>query len=420
MVAMRSRRHRSTHHDHHRHHGRHHHERHLARGRPRRLGRRAGRPDRPVRRRRTTATAASSPRPSSCCARRATSPSPCPRSSADGAPPSATWRWPSGDWPRRAVRRRWPRRCTSTSPCSRRGGIAAGLPGAEATLKPHRRRGHHARVDRRRRLHQATGHGDRRRRRVPRLGPQGLRQPGARRRRVLDDVRARRRRHAGRPEHGRAGQVRRRHRPRQLGHPRHARHREPRRHDRGRLRARREGVARDGRGASSTRRCRSSPASPCRWSSPCTSAIAEAARDAAVELVAGTPRAEDPTIQRQVGADGEPPAGDVVGAGRCAAHRRRRSDAGDDHGRRRDGRQAGDRHRRRRGVRPGDGGRRRSAPTSSRRRSSAAYRDVRGAKFHPFGPEQTLDPRRPRRAGVAGRRRCSPPAHARMRACTST
>ena len=198
-----------------------------------------GAADRPVRRRATTATAPSSPRPSTCCARRATWPSPCRRSSAGAG---ATIREVAmaqrrlaqvvrvdraglGDAPARhpvhgvAVPPR-PAGCRGDAAAHRR--RAASCSSRRAAPTSPRPRGTAVAVDGGFRV----------------IGPQGLRQPGPGRRRVLDDVRARRRRHAGRPEHGRAGPRRRRHRARQLGHARHARHREPRRRHRRRLRAR--------------------------------------------------------------------------------------------------------------------------------------------------------------------------------------
>ena len=118
--------------------------------------------------------------------------------------------------------------------------------------------------------------------------------------------------------------------------------------------------------------------------------VAEAARDAAVAAVAGTSRADDPIVQRQVGAMDNRLRIAVVGARRRARDGRRRPDAVDGDGRRRDGGQAGDRPRRHRGLRPGDGGRRRAARSSRASPIERCYRDIRGAKFHPFGPEQTL------------------------------
>ena len=201
---------------------------------------------------------------------------------------------------------------------------------------------------------------------------------------VLDDGR-----HAGRAEHGRAGARRGRHRARQLGHAGHARHR---------------AATTSTSTTSSCPRSGCSPGGPYGVVDPPLQVIvsiampviaavylgvAEAARDAAVAAVAGTPRADDPSIQRQVGAMDNRLRVMSWALDGALRDRRRRPDAGDDDGRRRDGGQAGDRPRRHRGVRPGDGGRRRGGvlPTSSIER---CYRDVRGAKFHPFGPEQTL------------------------------
>ena len=117
--------------------------------------------------------------------------------------------------------------------------------------------------------------------------------------------------------------------------------------------------------------------------------VAEAARDAAVAAVAGTPRADDPTIQRQVGlmedrlrvmswalggalrtvGDDPTPAMttvvDVMAAKReIAIGGVEVCDVAMEVG--------------------GGAGYFRSSPIER------CYRDVRGAKFHPFGPEQTL------------------------------
>ncbi len=59
--------------------------------------------------------------------------------------------------------------------------------------------------------------------------------------------------------------------------------------------------------------------------------VAEAACDHAVAAVAGTPRADDPTIQRQVGLMRHPVAGGRMGAGRRAGDGRRRPGAVDGH-----------------------------------------------------------------------------------------
>ena len=114
--------------------------------------------------------------------------------------------------------------------------------GRRGHAAPRRRRADRPRLDGRRRLHPSPRSGRPGRRRVQGDRPQGLRQPGPGRRRVLDDVRARRRPRAGGPQHGRAGARRRRHGARQLGHAGHARHREPRRRHRRRLRARGAGA----------------------------------------------------------------------------------------------------------------------------------------------------------------------------------
>jgi alkylation response protein AidB-like acyl-CoA dehydrogenase len=117
--------------------------------------------------------------------------------------------------------------------------------------------------------------------------------------------------------------------------------------------------------------------------------VAEAAREAAVALVAGTPRAEDPTIQRQVGlmdnrlrvmswaldgalrAAGDDPAPAMSTVADVMAAKREIAVGG---------------------VEVCDlamevGGGAAYFRTSPIER---CYRDVRGAKFHPFGPEQTL------------------------------
>ena len=109
---------------------------------------------------------------------------------------------------------------------------------------PGGRRGHRARVDRRRRLHPPEAA-------RPRKVDGGYRVSGRKvfasqsavRHRDVDDVRLRRPRAgpAG-AEHGRADRGRGRHRARQLGHARHAGHRQQRHRPRGRVRARRAGA----------------------------------------------------------------------------------------------------------------------------------------------------------------------------------
>ncbi|MET0324637.1 MAG: acyl-CoA dehydrogenase family protein [Ilumatobacteraceae bacterium] len=117
--------------------------------------------------------------------------------------------------------------------------------------------------------------------------------------------------------------------------------------------------------------------------------VAEAARNAAVELVAGTARAEDPTIQRQVGAmdnrlrtmswalDGalRTVGDDVVPAMTTVVDvmaAKREIALG--------------------GIEVCDLAMEVAGGSAYFRTSSIerCYRDVRGAKFHPFGPEQTL------------------------------
>ena len=109
---------------------------------------------------------------------------------------------------------------------------------------PRRRRRDRARVHRRRRLDAPARRGRQGRRRLPGLGPQGVRQPVDGRHRDVDDVRLRR---PGARACGCStwpcpfasdGVTR----ARQLGHPRHARHRQQRHRARGRLRARRAGA----------------------------------------------------------------------------------------------------------------------------------------------------------------------------------
>jgi acyl-CoA dehydrogenase len=117
--------------------------------------------------------------------------------------------------------------------------------------------------------------------------------------------------------------------------------------------------------------------------------VAEAARDAAVELVAGTARADDPTIQRQVGSmdnrlrimswalDGalRTAGDDVVPAMTTVVDvmaAKREIALG--------------------GVEVCDLAMEVAGGSAYFRTSAIerCYRDVRGAKFHPFGPEQTL------------------------------
>ena len=116
--------------------------------------------------------------------------------------------------------------------------------------------------------------------------------------------------------------------------------------------------------------------------------VAEAARDHAVAAVAGTAKADDPLVQRQVGLMDTRLRVAGVGAGRRPRHRGRRSRAVDGHRGRRHGGQAGDRPGRRRGVRPGHGGRRRGG-------------------LLPHLADRAVLPRRPRRE--------VPPLHARRR-----
>ena len=233
------------------------HHRPTARGRASSsLGRRARRRDRPVRRR---------ARPRRHVRHRGLRPaavvglpgaSPSPRSSAAGARRSARSPWPSAPSPSS---------CGSTALASAMHQHVTlftawryrrGLPGAEATLR---------RIADEGIILVSTGGADFTRPRGTaravdggfRVSAQGLRQPGPRRRRVLDDVRARRRRHEpvvlnmAVPVQGR-----RRDRPRQLGHPRHARHGEPRRRRSRTCSCPRSRCSPGGRGASSTRRCR--------------------------------------------------------------------------------------------------------------------------------------------------------------------
>jgi alkylation response protein AidB-like acyl-CoA dehydrogenase len=117
--------------------------------------------------------------------------------------------------------------------------------------------------------------------------------------------------------------------------------------------------------------------------------VAEAARDAAVAAVAGTRRAEDPSIQRQIGVmedrlrvmawalegalrtvgdDPQPAMGSVVDV--MAA--KREIAIG--------------------GIEVCDVAMEVGGGAAFFRGSTIerCYRDVRGAKFHPFGPEQTL------------------------------
>ena len=203
---------------------------------------------------------------------------------------------------------------------------------------------------------------------------------------VLDDDDRR----AGRPQHGRAGEGRRRHRARQLGHPRHARHRQPRRRDRRRVRPGGQGA----RPAPVRRRRR--PAAGHHQQRlpgdrrPCTSASPRRRATPPSPLVAGTPRAEDPVDPAPGRVDGQPAAGDVVGARRRDRDDRRRPPAVDGERRGDDGRQARDL--RSAGSRCATWRWRWPAAPAYFRTSpiERCYRDIRGAKFHPFTPEQTL------------------------------
>ena len=162
--------------------------------------------------------------------------------------------------------------------------------------------------------------------------------------------------------------------------------------------------------------------------------VAEAARDAAVAAVAGTPRAEDPTIQRQVGlmedrlrvmswaldgalrTVGDDPTPSMTTVVDVMAAKREIAIGG---------------------IEVCDAAMEVAGGAAYFRTSSIerCYRDVRGAKFHPFGPEQTLlhagrvalglpaDADGSRRvcplSGKTRRERQGVPS-ARMRACTST
>ena len=117
--------------------------------------------------------------------------------------------------------------------------------------------------------------------------------------------------------------------------------------------------------------------------------VAEAARDAAVAAVAGTPRAEDPTIQRQVGfmedrlrvmswaldgalrTVGDDPTPSMTTVADVMAAKREIAIGG---------------------IEVCDAAMDVAGGGAYFRTSviERCYRDVRGAKFHPFGPEQTL------------------------------
>ena len=178
-----------------------------------------------------------------------------------------------------------------------------GLPGAEATLRRIADEGIVLVSTGGADFTQPRGTARARRRRLPGQRAQGLRQPGPRRRRVLDDVRARRRRHDDRVVLNMAVPVsadgvtvldnwdtlgmrgtgshdvddRRRVRARGAG-------------------ARPPALRRRRPAAAGHRQHRHAGRSRAVYLG-----VAEAARDAAVAAVAGTARAEDPTIQRQVG-----------------------------------------------------------------------------------------------------------------------
>ena len=124
--------------------------------------------------------------------------------------------------------------------------------------------------------------------------------------------------------------------------------------------------------------------------------VAEAARDAAVAAVAGTAKADDPSVQRQIGLMDHRLR--VAVPGRSTARSRPSATTRRRRWRRVAAVMAAKREIALAGIEVCDlamevaGG---AAFFRSGRRSSGAYRDIRGAKFHPFTPEQTLHPRRP-------------------------
>ena len=108
-----------------------------------------------------------------------------------------------------------------------------GLPGAEATLAPRRRRRDRAGVDGRGRHDPPAWRGQEGRRRLPGQRPQDLRQPVTHGCGDVDDVPVRRpRRGPDRSQHGGSDGRRGRERARQLGRDGHARHGQSRRRDR--------------------------------------------------------------------------------------------------------------------------------------------------------------------------------------------